>query len=434
MRAPWVPWFTLNPLEWLGDAASEVVGEAWTAAMVASWSSGMWVLRMAFTVIDSATTPDLTGDGPMGAVYPYTFGLGLTVALTMGFTQIGVAAYRRDGQSLGRLLVGIAQFGAVWLGYVGVAAALVTAAAGLTHGLLQGMMEIDSFAGYQPGSEWPRQVNDTVTATVLGICAWLLIWPSAILYLLLMLVREAALMLLVATSPIAAGGLLSDVGRVWFWKSLRWFVAALLIAPLSALVLGVGQTITEAVVAGAGESSEAAVGMAVVGAVIIMVGALCPFIVFRLLSFVDPGTSSGAAMRASMASHGGVRNLLSGGGEGGSPVAARGDGMGRSAGEASADAVTSSRFAAAGSAAATGAGVVVAAVGAVSKATHAAVNVSTDVLSSTGIGDGHPYYPHYAPDRRHGGPPPQVVVGTDSAEGSRASPSDDASPSAGESR
>jgi type IV secretion system protein TrbL len=431
MRTPWVPWFTLNPLEWLGDAASEVVGEAWTAAMVASWSSGMWVLRMAFTVIDSATTPDLTGDGPMGSVYPYTFGLGLTVALTMGFTQIGVAAYRRDGQSLGRLLVGIAQFGAVWLGYVGVAAALVTAAAGLTHGLLQGMMEIDSFAGYQPGSEWPRQVNDTVTATVLGICAWLLIWPSAILYLLLMLVREAALMLLAATSPIAAGGLLSDVGRAWFWKSLRWFIAALLIAPLSALVLGVGQTVTEAVVAGAGKSSEAAVGMAVVGAVIIMVGALCPFIVFRLLSFVDPGTSSGAAMRASMASHGGARNLLSGGAEGGSPIAARGDGMGRSAGEASADAATSSRFAAAGSAAATGAGVVVAAVGAVSKATHAAVNVSTDVLSSTGIGDGHPYYPHYAPDRRHGGPPPQVVVGRDSAEGSRADPPEDASSSAG---
>ena len=41
------PWFTLNPLEWLGDAASEAVGEAWTSAMVASWSSGLWVLNTA---------------------------------------------------------------------------------------------------------------------------------------------------------------------------------------------------------------------------------------------------------------------------------------------------------------------------------------------------------------------------------------------------
>ena len=238
------PWFTLSPLEWLGDAASEAVGEAWTSAMVASWSSALWVLNTAFRGVDAATTPDLSATGPMGSVYPYTFGIGLTVALIMGFAQIGAAAYRRDGQSLGRLLVGVLQFGAVWLGYVGVAAALVTAAAGLTQGLLHELLGIDSFAGYQPGADWPRQVTDTVTASVLGICAWLLIWPAAIIYLLLMLVREASLMLLAATSPIAAAGLLSDVGRAWFWKSLRWFISALLIAPLSALVLGIGQKIS----------------------------------------------------------------------------------------------------------------------------------------------------------------------------------------------
>ena len=162
--------------------------------------------------------------------------------------------------------------------------------------------------------------------------------------------------------------------------------------------------------------------MAVVGGVIILIGALCPFIVFRLLAFVDPGTSSGAAMRASMASYGGVRNVLSGHGDGGAVVAARTDGVGRSMGEASADAATSSRFAAAGSTAAAGAGVVVAAVGAVSKAAHAAINVGTDVLSSAGIGDGHPYYPHYSPDRRMGGPPPSAVLGTDTAEAPDAQP------------
>ena len=415
MSSGLVALFSRNPLDWLGDAASEAVGEAWTSAMVASWSSGMWVLSTAFNAVDSTTTPDLSARGPMGSVYPYTFGIGLTVALIMGFTQIGAAAYRRDGQSLGRLLIGVAQFGAVWLGYVGVAAALVTAASGLTHGLLQGMLGIDSFSGYEPGAEWPRQVTDTVTASVLGICAWLLIWPASILYLLMMLVREGALMLLAATSPIAAGGLLSEVGRTWFWKSLRWFIAALLIAPLAALVLGIGQTISRGVVAGSGESSEAAVGMAVVGAVIILVGALCPFIVFRLLSFVDPGTSSGAAMRASMASHGGVSGMLPGRSEGGSPVAARGDGAGRSAGEASGEAATSSRFATAGAAAATGVGAAVAAVGAVSKAAHSAVNVGTDVLSSAGIGDGHPYYPHSSPGRDRGGAPPSVVIGAESA-------------------
>src|SRR5680860_1343839 len=127
---PMFGWGDLNPLDWLGDAATEAVGQTWTAAMVAAWSSGLW----------------------------------------------------------------------------------------------------------------------------------LLIWPAAIGYLLIMLVREAALLLLVATSPIAAGGLMSELGRSWFWRSLRWFLAAVLIAPLAALVLGVGEKISEGVVSGAGQDTTAAVG------------------------------------------------------------------------------------------------------------------------------------------------------------------------------
>ena len=314
-----VVWFgfgDLNPLSWLGDAASEAAGETWTSAMVASWSSGMWILDMAFRGVDAFVSPDLSAKGPMGAVYPYTFGLGLVVALVMAFLQLGVAAFRRDGQSLARLLVGVVQFAAVWLGYVGVASLLVVAASGLTHGLLHSLLGVDHFSGYKPGSDWPRDVNDTVTATVLGVCSWLLIWPASIAYLLVMLVREAALLLLAATSPIAAGGLMSEMGRAWFWKSLRWFIASLLVAPLAALVLGVGQKITEGVVSGAGHDTAAAVGMAVVGSVLVLVAAICPLVLFKLLAFVDPGTSSGAAMRTSLAAQGGFSGLLAGQGFG----------------------------------------------------------------------------------------------------------------------
>ncbi len=381
-------WGDLNPLNWLGDAATEAVGQTWTAAMVAAWSSGLWILSLAFKGVDAFTSPDLSADGPMQAVYPYTFGLGLMVALVMAFTQIGVAAFKRDGQSLSRVMIGIAQFSAVWLGYVGVASALVVAASGLTHGLLEALLGIDAFSGYTPGSEWPRDVTDTTTATVLGICAWLLIWPAAIAHLLIMMVREAALLLLAATSPIAAGGLMSEMGRTWFWRSLRWFVAALMIAPLAALVLGVGQKIAEGVVSGAGEDTAKAVGMAVVGCLLILVGAICPLILFRLLAFVEPGTSSGAAMRTALAANGGVSGLLSGGTTGASSTASHNDGAGRSAGEASADSTTTSRFAAAG-----------AAVAGMGTLAQGAVSVGSDVLSGTGVGHQYPYYPQSVPDR-----------------------------------
>ena len=407
----------LNPLSWLGDAASEAAGETWTSAMVAAWSSGVWMLDTAFRMVDAFTSPDLTASGPMGSVYPFTFGLGLVVAVAMAFAQIGVAAFKRDGASLARLLIGVAQFGVVWAGYVGIAAALVTAADGLTQGLLQSMLGVDDFAGYTPGSEWPRDVTDTVTATVLGICSWALLWPASIMYLLIMVVREAALVLLAATSPIAAGGLMSEFGRAWFWKSLRWFIAALMVAPLSALVLGVGQQLSQGVVSGAGDSSSAAAGMAVVGSVLVLIGALCPLVVFRLLSFVDPGTSSGAAMRASLSSNGGFRGLVRGGAQS-SGAAAQSDGLGRSAGEASADAATTSRFASAGSGAMAAAGAVGAAVAVVGKVAHSTVSVASDVLSSSGVGHAHPYYPPYMPERggaRTSPPPPAAVVGQTSA-------------------
>ena len=419
----------LNPLDWLGDAAGEAIGQGWTAAMVASWSAAMWMLQTTFGIADSFTSPDLSARGPMGSVYGYTFGLGATVAVIMAFTQLGLAALRRDGASLARLLVGVAQFGAVWLGYLGVAAALTTAASGLTHGLLDGLLGIDEFSGYRPGSEWPRDVNDTVTATVLGIGAWLLIWPASLMWLFILIVREAAILLLVATSPIAAGGLLGDAGRTWFWKSLRWFVTALLVAPLSALVLGVGTQITNGVVQGAGEDTPAAVGSAVVGGAIVLVGALCPLVLFRLLAFVDPGTSSGIAMRGALTSNGGVRGLLAR--DSGSTAASLQDASGRSGGEATADAANMARFsgagsgsaagsgvasgtgklAAAGGAAASAAGVVLAGVAAAGRTAQSAVAVSSDVLSSAGVGHSQPYYPPYdTSPRRRIPPPPRPVV------------------------
>ena len=178
-----------------------------------------------------------------------------------------MALIRRDGQSLGRVLLGIAQFGAVWLAYVGVAAGIVTAAAGLTHGILAATLHVDTFSGINLSASWPRNVDDVVVATVLGILSLLLVIPAAFFYLVIMFVREAALIILLATAPISAAGLLADASKVWFWKSLRWFIACALISPTGALVLGIGMQVSAGVVSGAGDKTAAAAGMAVVGCV-----------------------------------------------------------------------------------------------------------------------------------------------------------------------
>src|SRR3954470_12349888 len=224
-----LPMIDLNPISWLGAAASAAVADVWKAAMIGLWSAGLWLLTLAFKIIDAFTTPDLSAQGPMGAVLPTTLWIGATVAGTMIFVQLTVALIRRDGQSLGRVLLGVGQFGLVWVGYLGVAGGLVTAAAGLARGILQAMLKVDSLSAFDPASSWPRELLDGTAATVLGLSSLLLVIPAAFLYLVIMLVRAAALIILVGTAPIAAAGLVNDSTRTWFWKSLRWFVSCLVI-------------------------------------------------------------------------------------------------------------------------------------------------------------------------------------------------------------
>jgi type IV secretion system protein TrbL len=384
-----LPMIDINPIDWLGDAASAAVADAWKAAMIGLWSAGLWLLTLAFEVIDAFTTPDLTAQGPMGAVLPTTLWIGASVAGVMVFVQLTVAMVRRDGRSLGRVLLGVAQFGLVWVAYLGVAGALVAAAAGLSRGILQAMLDVDSLSAFDPTGSWPREVVDTTVATVLGLSSLLLLIPASFFYLVIMFVREAALIILAATAPISAGGLVSDSTRTWFWKSLRWFISCLLIAPTAALVLGIGVKLSEGVVAGTGDSTAQAAGMAVIGAVMVAIGAICPLVLFRLLAFVEPGTASGAALRQSWSDAGGLSGVLSGGGGQsiGSGAAAHSGGDGRSGGEAAAEAQSSSRLASmlGSTGAAVGAGV-----GAATSLAYRAVAVGSDVLGSAGVG--HPGY------------------------------------------
>lgn len=422
----------------LGDAAGNVAENVWTSAMLSLWDAGLWLLSLAFSVIDALATPDLSADGPLAGVYPVTFGIGAAVATLMALVQLGTAGLRRDGQTLGRLLLGVAQYGLVWAGYVGVAALLVTGVSGLTTGLLRSLLDIDTMAAFDPSISVERDLVNGTVATVLGVSSIFLLVPASVGYLLLMLVREAALIVLAATSAISAGGLLAQTSSAWFWRSLRWFIAALLVAPVAVLVLGVGVTITEDILTGAEETdTEAAVGMAVVGCLLILLGAISPLVLFRLLAFVDPGTSSGAALRSSLAASGGVMGALSelGGGAAaaGAAAAATSGGVAasgaaaqtsgdRAQGESTADAATSGRFAGALralSAGTAGAGRLAAGVAA----------SATDVLAGAGIGHSAPYHGQPAAGRAPWSVP-GTTAGPNSGSGARRENGLDGPPSA----
>ena len=333
--------------------------------MMALWSAALWLIDMVFGVIDKFTAPNVADPG-LGHLYGITLWMSFVVALIVGFGQIGLAAVRRDGRSLGSLAIGVAQYGAVVTGWVAICAGLILGCAGLTRGLLHTLLHIDGFAGYSASAGMTDHVTGTVQAAVLGMCALFLLIPAAFGYLLITLFREVALLILTATLPIAAAGALGEGTRVWLWKSVRWFTAACLTAPLLALVLGIGVQIPRAafpgVTPGSGQAAGRAtgrcsaarhrrvrrnVGMAVVGCVIFLVACFCPMVLFRLLAFVDPGTASGASFRSTLAANGGVSGLLSGrrgAQDGGTGAAIQVTSDGRAASESSADTETANRF------------------------------------------------------------------------------------------
>jgi type IV secretion system protein TrbL len=379
----------LNPVSWLGDKIAGVASDAWQNAMVGLWSAALWMLDLAFKIVDAFTTPDVSSTGPLAGALPTTAWIGSGLALILGFVQIGTAAFRRDGKTLGHALVGIMQFSLVWAGFITAAALSVVAVNGLTQGLLSSMVHVSSWSQYSATSSWPRDVNDTALATVLGVCGVLLVIPAALGYIVMMLARSAALLLLVATSPISAAGLLSESTKAWFWKSLRWFIAALMIAPTAALVLGIGVQITNGILQGddgsgvsgsSGTTSDAAAtGTAIIGVLLVAIGAIAPIALFKMLAFVDPGTPSGTAMRGALAAAGGIGSMLSGsGGAGsGSNAATATDETGRAQGESISQGVSESRLSTA-----------YGALGAAGPLAESVAEQGSRVLESAGVG--HP--------------------------------------------
>ena len=259
--------------------------------------------------------------GPGAWLYQVMFWLAGALLLIMAMLQLGVAVAKRDGRGLARLAIGLGQFLVVWGGWIGYGVTIVVASSGLTRALMQGLLNVSSWADWHPWKPFTASdVTDGTVATVLGLMG-LLLWIAAIGQFLVMLVRSAALMVLMATTPISAAGLVSDAGRAWFWKSLRWFHAAALTPVVMVLVLGVGVQFTTGVANGL-TGVQGAVGTAVPGVLLICVATVSPLALFKLLAFVDPATTSGASLRAGMAAVGGLQGLLTGARAGGSGAAA----------------------------------------------------------------------------------------------------------------
>jgi type IV secretion system protein TrbL len=332
----------INPFKYLASEAGKVIADGWTSAMLGLWNAGLWALRLVLNIIDSLLTPDLSANGPGAAAYRTTFWLAGVLVVVMLIIQLGLAVIRRNGKSLALVLLGLGQFVAVWAGWISFGVAVVAGCGGLTRALMESLLNVTTWSSWQPWQPFGvGDITDGTVATVLGLMG-LFLWLAAITHLLVMITRSAALIVLAAVTPIAAAGLVSEAGRAWLWKSLRWFIAAAF-APVSmVLVLGIGVQITTGVANGLTNKIEQAIGTALPGVILILIASVAPAALFKLLAFVDPNTSSGAALRLGLAEAGGLRGVLGNVADGGDGSTVGSDG--RSEGEAASEDSTSARL------------------------------------------------------------------------------------------
>jgi hypothetical protein len=315
--------------------------------MLAIWSSGLFILRIVLAFSEMFLIPDLRAEGPGKDVYGITLWLAGALVVILTLVQLGAAAFKREGKGLGRVLIGAGQFVLVcacWFGYC----TLVVAACGaLSRALMKALLGVNTWPEWEPlGGLGAEHITDGTVATVLAFLG-LFLWVAAIGHILVYLARAAALLVLTATGPLAASGLVAEATRSWFWKSLRWFHAAAFTPVLMVIVLGIGVQMVGGVAAHLADGAQKSVGTALPAVMLILVSVVAPLALFRLLAFVDPGTPSGSSFRQGMGAAGGLQGLLTGGGsttDAGSNAAATSDENGRSAGESGAESSTGDRF------------------------------------------------------------------------------------------
>src|SRR5690606_5322372 len=230
---------SFNPLGGLGGIVADATSTAFTNMMLSVWSAGLYVLGLVLTLCGMFLTPDVSGDGPGKAVYEMTLWLAVTMVLIVAMFQLGVTALRRDAKSLAVVLKGTGGFVAVCAVWFSYCALLIKACGELTEALMVRLLKVDTWAEWDPFAGMSAQsISDPAVATVLGILG-LFLWLAGLGHFLVYLGRAAALLVLVATGPLAAAGLAADSSSSWFWKSLRWTHAAALTPVLMVIVLGI---------------------------------------------------------------------------------------------------------------------------------------------------------------------------------------------------
>jgi hypothetical protein len=277
-----------RPTDLIGDSIGGVLSSALDEAMKAVWEAATWLLNIAFSAADTFSTFSVDPHvGPVGAIWPTLLTVSIAIALGLFFWQLTLAVLR-GGRGMMQVATGPVAYGiALAMTVAGIAAALTTAD-GLTSLILSKGLNVTNFSGAFTHTSIFDQALNGAKAVALGLIGFFGLLPAAIGWVLEIIWRQAAILVLVATVPITASGLLAHTTASWFWRGLRWTIAAIAVKPVLALIVVIGVSSLA--------NTTGPVGV-LAGVAVLWVSLTSPIALFRLLAFVEPGTDSGHTFR-----------------------------------------------------------------------------------------------------------------------------------------
>ncbi|ADD45065.1 conjugal transfer protein TrbL family protein [Stackebrandtia nassauensis] len=228
---------------------------------------------------------DVTDPG-VTDVYSLSMGIGIFAAVILLLLQTARTAITHEGKALAEGLVGVGKAALAMMLTLSLTTAGLLAADELTKWIIK-----ESFGSVEKLTK--RLSSFLVIETVANLPQMLLIALLVMLVVVVLwcelLLRNVGIALLVATSPIAAAGMVSGNTQQWWSKTVRATIQLILLKPTVAIIFALGFSL-----AGKGKSMSSVL----TGMLMLLVAALAWPILAKFMTWMSAHSGGAAGMGA----------------------------------------------------------------------------------------------------------------------------------------
>ena len=288
----------------VGDGVDSIVSSAWDNICKSFADAATSVLTSFANAFVAIPDVDLTSHG-LRNVYSISLGLAGFVAALLLFGQVIRTVITHDGSAVATGLIGVGKAALAFMLTLVVASACLLASDELT-----GWIVDNSLGGTAAFSDkisklvaWDPQTSGSLLLIfgILGILLTVVLWFE-------MLLRNAAIAVLIATSPISAVGMMSEGTKGWWSKLVTSTVQLIILKPIVALVFALGFNL-------AGDSQDLETTLS--GMLVLLLAALAWPAIARFFTFANVQTGGAAGLGALLGFAGGRLSAQGAGGPSG---------------------------------------------------------------------------------------------------------------------